>query len=321
MHFAEYQRAARETSQLSLGGPQSVVAPMLGLASEAGSILNVYKRYLRDGIDFAANRELLREELGDLLWYVAAVATACDIDMEEIAKTNLLRTRDRYPRHLDSADIDKLPVLDAGYPAHERFPRRLTVAFAEHPLPSGRAAAVLTLVDAEPNAFPHGPIEVDDGKAVGFRIGANLGDLLTDNSRRVDGYRFHDAIHMGFMAVLGWSPTMRAALRLKRKSDQQTDECEDGARAIFAEEGLAAVLSRLATRRTAFLSETSVDGEVIEVTKAAVVDLEVQALPAWLWRRAISQGFHAMHQLGQNRGGYLISDLDARTLRYDKVLA
>lgn len=246
MQFAEYQRAARETSQLRLGGPQSVVAPMLGLASEAGSVLNVYKRYLRDGIDFAANRELLCEELGDLLWYVAAVATACDIDMEEIAKTNLLRTRDRYPSHLDSADLDELPVLDAAYPAYERFPRRLTVAFAEQPLPSGRAAAVLTLVNAEPNVFPHGPVDAEDGKVRGFRIGSRLGDLLTDNSRRVDSYRFHDAIHMGFMAVLGWSPTMRAALRLKRKSNGQTDECDDGARAIFAEEGLAAVLSRLA---------------------------------------------------------------------------
>ncbi|MGH3838549.1 MAG: MazG nucleotide pyrophosphohydrolase domain-containing protein [Pseudonocardiaceae bacterium] len=215
MQFAEYQRAARETSQLRLGGPQSVVAPMLGLASEAGSVLNVYKRYLRDGIDFAANRELLCEELGDLLWYVAAVATACDIDLEEIAKTNLPRTRDRYPPHFDSADLDELPVLDAGYPAQERFPRRLTVAFAEQPLPSGRAAAVLTLVDAEPNVFPHGPIDVEDGKKVGFQVGANLGDFLTDNSRRVDAYRFHDAIHMGFMSVLGWSSTMRAALRLK----------------------------------------------------------------------------------------------------------
>lgn len=320
MHFAEYQRVARETSQLKLGGPQSVVAPMLGLASEAGSILNVYNRYLRDGIDFAANRELLREELGDLLWYVAAVATACDLDLEEVAKTNLLRTLDRYPRH-DSADLDKLPVLDASYPACERFPRRLTVAFAEQPLPSGRAAAILTLVDAEPNAFPSGPIDTKDGKTVGFRVGANLGDLLTDNSRRADTYRFHDAIHMGFMAVLGWSPTMRAALRLKRKSDQQTDECEDGARAIFAEEGLAAVLSRLASRRTAFLSETSVDGEVIEIAKAAVEDLEVERLPAWLWRRAISQGFRAMDQLGQNRGGYLVADLDVRTLWYKKVLA
>ncbi|MGH3907348.1 MAG: nucleotide kinase domain-containing protein, partial [Pseudonocardiaceae bacterium] len=41
--------------------------------------------------------------------------------------------------------------------------------------------------------------------------------------------------------------------------------CDDGARAIFAEEGLAAVLSRLAPRRIGFLSETSVDGEVIEI--------------------------------------------------------
>ena len=69
---------------------------MLGLASETGSILNIYKKYLRDGIDLVANREFLREELGDLLWYVA-VATACDLDLEEIAEANLRRTRDRYP--------------------------------------------------------------------------------------------------------------------------------------------------------------------------------------------------------------------------------
>lgn len=294
---------------------------MLGLASETGSILNAYKRYLRDGIDFAANRELMCEDLGDLLWYVAALATTCGIDLEEIARANLVRTRDRYPRQHHSVDLDKLPVLDAGYPAHERFPRRLTVDFTEQSLESGRAAAVLTLVNAEPNAFPDGPMALENGKTAGFQVGAKLGDVLTDNSRLLDTYRFHDAIHMSFMAVLGWSPTMRAALRLKRKSDQKTDECDDGARAIFAEEGLAAVLSRLAPRRIGFLSETSVDGEVIEIAKAAVTALEVEVLPAWLWRRAISQGFHAMHQLGQNRGGYLIADLDLHRLRYQKLLA
>lgn len=50
---------------------------MLGLASETGSILNVYQKYLRDAIDLAANREFLRGQPGDLLWYAAAVATAC----------------------------------------------------------------------------------------------------------------------------------------------------------------------------------------------------------------------------------------------------
>ncbi|MGH8908465.1 MAG: MazG nucleotide pyrophosphohydrolase domain-containing protein [Egibacteraceae bacterium] len=321
MRFSTYQCAAQETSQLRLGGPQAAIAPMLGLASETGSILNVYKKYLRDGIDLAANREFLREELGDLLWYTAAVATACGLDLEEIAEANLRRTRDRYPRQAVARQLGNLPLFDADYPEHERFPRRLIVAFAERSLPSGRAAAVLTLVSAEPNAFPHGPINLASGKLAGFQAGVELGDPLTDNTRRVDTYRFHDAIHMGFMAVLGWSPTLRALLRLKRKSNPQTDECEDGARAIFAEEGLAAVLSRLAKRRTGFLSETSVDGEVIEVAKAAAVDLEVESLPAWLWRSAICQGFRAMHQLGENAGGYLVADLDARTLAYEKVLS
>ncbi len=80
-------------------------------------------------------------------------------------------------------------------------------------------------------------------------------------------------------------------------------------------------LSRLAKRRTGFLSETSVDGEVIDVAKAAAVDLEVEPLPAWLWRRAICQGFRAMHLLSDNGGGYLTADLDVRTLTYEKVLA
>src|SRR5262249_17870026 len=189
------------------------------------------------------------------------------------------------------------------YPESERFPRRLVVAFAERRQPSGRGTSVLTLMSAEPNSFPNGPTMGVNGKLVGYEIGAPLGDQLTDNSRRADVYRFHDAIHMGFMAVLGWSPTMRALLRLKRKSDPETDECEDGARAIFSEEGLAAVLSRLAKRRTGFLSETSVDGEVIDVAKAAATDLEVETLPVWLWRRAIHQGFRAMHALAANAGG------------------
>ena len=312
MEFSAYQRAARETSQLRLGGPQGAIAPMLGLASETGSILNIYKKYLRDGIDLAANREFLREELGDLLWYAAAVATACGLDLEDIAEANLRRTRDRYPRQRTEAECGDLPVFDAGYPARERFPRRLVVAVAERVLPSGRPAAVLTLVSAEPDAFPDGPVAIG-GKLAGYRVGAELGDPLTDNARRVDAYRFHDAIHLGLMAVLGWSPVMRALLRLKRKSSPDADECEDGARAIFAEEGLAAMLSRLAHGRTGFLSQTSIDGVVIEVAKAAATGLEAEVVPGWLWQAAIHQGFCAMHLLDQNGGGYLVANLGDHT--------
>lgn len=320
MEFSDYQRAASETSQLRLGGPQGAIAPMLGLASETGSILNVYKKYLRDGISLAANREFLREELGDLLWYAAAVATACGLDLEDIAQANLARARDRYPRQHAEADSGGLPIFDAAYPDQERFPRRLIVAVTERVLVPGQRAAVLRLVSAEPNAFPDGPVSAG-GKPHGFLVGAELGDPLTDNSRRTDAYRFHDAIHLGFMAVLGWSPTMRSLLRLKRKSSPEADECEDGARAIFAEEGLAAVLSRLAPGRTGFLNAASIDGDVIEVAKAAATGLEAEEVPGWLWQAAIHQGFRAMYLLGENDGGYLVADLDARELSYRKVLA
>ena len=70
-----------------------------------------------------------------------------------------------------------------------------------------------------------------------------------------------------------------------------------------------------------FVSQTSIDGVVIEVAKAAAVGLEAEAVPGWLWQAAICQGFCAMHLLGENGGGYLVADLDARELAYQKVLA
>src|ERR1700722_19406043 len=96
--FAEYQSRASKTIHGQFTGQKGPTASMLGLASETGSILDSYKRYLRDSIDLSANREFLREELGDLLWYIAAVATACGLDMGSVAAANLRRTRRLYKR-------------------------------------------------------------------------------------------------------------------------------------------------------------------------------------------------------------------------------
>jgi hypothetical protein len=312
MELREYQHRASETSQLRLGGPHGAVVPMLGLAATAGAILDTHQTYLRGGIDLADGLHL-SEQLGDLLWYATAVATACGLDLAEIAASNLRRTRDLYAAATDR--LDDLPVLDATFPGGERFPRRLVIEFNQRELAGGRLVVELRLIDAEPNAYPRG-CRAGDGRRRGYQIGSALGAPLSDNSRRADGYRFHDAIHFGFLAVLGWSPNMRSLLGVKRKSDPMTDECEDGARAIFAEEGLAAVLSRLAPVRMGFRNEQAVTTEVIAIARAATTDLEVQVMPGWLWRRAIVQGFQAMAELADNSGGYLIVDLDARLLSY-----
>jgi NTP pyrophosphatase (non-canonical NTP hydrolase) len=287
---------------------------MLGLASETGSILNVYKKYLRDGINLAAHRQFLKEELGDLLWYLAAVARAFQLSLNEIAEENLERTQDIYGQ--SELEVGALPVYDESYPDIERFPRRLVVKFIES---ADHKHAAMSIADASPYPFKDGLQKDANGGDVGFFLNTAFGDELTDNSRRADGYRYHDAIHLGFMAVLGWSPSMRSLLRLKRKSDPDVDEAEDGARAIFADEGLAAVLAKLAADRRNFQDEHCVDGETISFVKKVVSGLEVESAPGRLWKRAISQGFCAMQNLNEHEGGFLIADLDKRTLTFSHM--
>jgi MazG C-terminal domain len=197
----------------------------------------------------------------------------------------------------------------------------LTIEFIEQVAPTEQLTAMMTLISAAPNSFVDGPTRQPNGKLQGYALNSPLGDPLTDNTCRADAYRFHDAIHFVFMAVLGWSPNIRALLRLKRRSDPQVGANEDGARAIFAEEGLAAVLSRLATRRSGFQRETTVENEIIEIATAATTDLEPSLLPGWIWRRAVNQGFNAMRELAADGGGYLIADLDRPTLTYRKILS
>src|SRR5437764_925039 len=100
MNLREYQRLASRTDRVPLppaagGTPQgaTVLVPMLGLAGEVGSLLAEYKKYLRDGDAHRLYREQVAEDLGDLLWYVANVATKFGLDLEEVAAANLAKTQ------------------------------------------------------------------------------------------------------------------------------------------------------------------------------------------------------------------------------------
>ena len=317
MDLSEYQKLALQTSKYGKQEePDSAGRPLLGLSSKSGAVLDVYKKYILDRIHLSVATELLQEELGDLLWYVAVAASTFKLDLNDIADDNLKRVRNRYGQPNEQTMFDApLSDFDSEFSLCERFPRRLVINFSQH-IANKQDTAKLTLVDAAPNAFKNGPIDKRGSKKQGFTVGGPIGNELTDNSRRADGYRYHDAVHMGFMTVLGWSPIMRAMLRIKRYSNTDVDRDQDGARAIFLEEGLVAVLAQLAKRRSEFSEPRTIDGEVLSVVNAVVSDLEVKSLPEWLWRDAICQGFTAMEQLRENQGGYLIADLDKRNLEY-----
>jgi hypothetical protein len=319
MKLNEYQEKALATSTVGKkNNPRSATAPLLGLGHAVGCLENTYKRFLRDeSYDIEPNKAFLQQELGAVLWYTAVVSATLGLELEDVASINLQLARNRYGASEDRG-VGPSIKLDDGYSDDQRFPRRLTVQFKEEE--ADPPTARMILVDAHPNAFPNGKVVLAGDKYQGFDLHKQLGDTLNDNSNYGDGYRYHDSIHFGFLAVLGWSPTVRALLHVKRYSDKKVDHAQDGARAMFLEEGLAAALAQLSKGRGGFLQESYVDGQVLDIVGMLTEDLEVSQWPLWRWRAAISQGFSAFAELRKNRGGFLIVDLDARRLSYTRSL-
>jgi len=149
--------------------------------------------------------------------------------------------------------------------------------------------------------------------------GLHLGDRLTDNSADEDDYRFHDVFHLAYAATLGWSPVLRALLRLKRKSDRDLDEQQDGARAVITEEGISNWIFAHGLRHHAFKGVDSVDFQLLKTIRQMVKGYEVQVCPLWMWETAILRGFAVFRELKVRRRGLVIADLTTRTLTFQEL--
>jgi NTP pyrophosphatase (non-canonical NTP hydrolase) len=99
MNFTDYQAQSRRTAKYpSIGHP--VVYPTLGLTNEAGEVAGKIKKIFRDksGVITAADRDALKGELGDVLWYLAQVCTELEISLDEVAEHNLEKLFSRLER-------------------------------------------------------------------------------------------------------------------------------------------------------------------------------------------------------------------------------
>jgi NTP pyrophosphatase (non-canonical NTP hydrolase) len=104
----EYQELAMKTAIFPESAKYSY--PALGLAGEAGEVANKAKKLIRDGATPEELEEKLldiADELGDVLWYIAAMADACGVSLEHIAKANLHKLADRAVRGKLGGEGDK----------------------------------------------------------------------------------------------------------------------------------------------------------------------------------------------------------------------
>lgn len=299
--LAEYQRRSQRTDhfpQLGDNENDALLGPLLGLAGEIGTLHAGYKKWLRDGDAYELFKDNVAEELGDILWYTANAAEKAGLSLDEIARSNLAKTSDRWPSRGGESPRRRKPSEHFDYGLHWRhqLPRTFTVTI--RPIPSD------------------GPEPLIEVIWNGKRVADNLGDNTHDDS----GYRFHDAFHLANTAVLGWSPVARGKLfSRKRPKGTMEDVVEDGGRAIVIEEAIAAFMFAYARQHNFLADVQNLDYHALKTFQTFTSDLEVAQRHLWEVEQAVIQGFAVWRKLRDNDGGILQGDLAARKLTYSPL--
>ncbi|TVZ39764.1 MazG-like nucleotide pyrophosphohydrolase family protein [Alteromonadaceae bacterium 2753L.S.0a.02] len=296
MNIDDYQAEAAETMQFEKSAEEALSIVMLGLNGEVGSLSTEYKKKLRDGDNYALFKDKLVEELGDIIWYLTAIATIENIPLSEILKSNLKKTRDRWA---DLQGVKQLELegefLDDEYEEHEQFPREFVAEFREGVDKKGKEC-----------------IDI-------FVNGEEFGDPIRDNHYEDDYYRYHDIFHFSYVTVLGWSPTSRGLMHRKRKSNETVNEVEDGGRAIVIDEAISALIFEHAKIHNYYEGVTTLDEKLLQTIRLLTGHLEVKRATLKEWEQAILTGFEVWRKMRDAKQGRVICNLQERTMMFEPL--
>ncbi|HPN96485.1 MAG TPA: nucleoside triphosphate pyrophosphohydrolase family protein [Candidatus Moranbacteria bacterium] len=107
MNFEEYQKKSRLTAKYPDAG-KNYIYPTLGLAGESGEVAEKIKKVIRDkgGVITDETKEEIKKELGDVLWYVAQIATELGLSLDEVVEKNIEKLYSRMERGKLGGDGD-----------------------------------------------------------------------------------------------------------------------------------------------------------------------------------------------------------------------
>lgn len=99
MKFDDYQKRSRPLA-IYPDIDRNFVYPVLGLVGEAGEVAEKIKKALRDdkGKISPERLEDIRKEMGDVLWYLAQLATELGLSLSNVAEHNLTKLQSRHRR-------------------------------------------------------------------------------------------------------------------------------------------------------------------------------------------------------------------------------
>ncbi len=102
MKFNEYQELAARTRNETLSPKMELGNYSLGIPCEAGEVGDIMKKHIYH--NHALDKDEVIKELGDTLWYMANLCTLLEIDLSEVAETNIEKLKKRYPNGFSQED-------------------------------------------------------------------------------------------------------------------------------------------------------------------------------------------------------------------------
>lgn len=279
--------AALQKPKQQLGGSSTGNRFEQQLISLAGKVGHLLEDFSAGRI--ATNGDVLSADLVEIFRVLIAAADDAAVSLDEAAKRNITKILDRWPISRDWA-----PQFDEEFDKDEQLPRQIAITFKEKDI--GGKQYVLQQCR-----------------------GINIGDRLTDNRIEQDDYRFHDVFHLAYAAILGWSPVLRALLKVKRKRKPEIDENQDGARAILIEEGISTWIFNYGARHGYFKNFQSIDYALLKAVREFVKGYEVEERPLWQWEYAILEGFRIFRELKTHRGGIVTANLNTHTITFEPL--
>ena len=67
----------------------------MGISGEAGEVTDYLKKVLFHGHELDSNK--IKDELGDVLWYLSTIASTCGVALSDVASANIKKLKKRYP--------------------------------------------------------------------------------------------------------------------------------------------------------------------------------------------------------------------------------
>lgn len=96
---SDYQKSAMRTADPKLNAKERLLEGLIGLNSEAGEALDIYKKHIFQKHDL--DKEKIALELGDALRYLTEAAVALGCSLDDIMEMNIEKLRKRYPYGFD----------------------------------------------------------------------------------------------------------------------------------------------------------------------------------------------------------------------------